>query len=133
MSNGNGELMTVKIVRNDKGSPAGKLADAEVIFEAGSGPFNGLKLIGFAVWERRSGEGRNVTFPSRVFRKRRTPQLRTAAPRKWRGRSAERDSAVHPRRVHPHRASLLTRSTGSGGQAHSLAAGQVPRNAEQVT
>ena len=67
MSNGNGELMTVKIVRNDKGSPAGKLADAEVIFEAGSGPFNGLKLIGFAVWERRSGEGRNVTFPSRAY------------------------------------------------------------------
>lgn len=67
MSNGNGELMTVKILRNDKGTPAGKLADAEVIFEAGSGPLNGLKLIGFAVWERRSGEGRNVTFPSRAY------------------------------------------------------------------
>lgn len=66
MSNGNGELMTVKIVRNEKGSPSGKLADAEVIFEAESGPLNGLKLIGFAVWERQSGE-RNVTFPARSY------------------------------------------------------------------
>jgi hypothetical protein len=66
MSNGNGEVMTVKIIRNEKGSPSGKLADAEVIFEAGSGPFNGLKLIGFAVWERTTG-GRNVTFPARTY------------------------------------------------------------------
>src|SRR5204863_7759726 len=49
MSNGNGEVMSVKIVRNDKGSPNGKLADVEVIFEAGSGPFNGLRLLGFAI------------------------------------------------------------------------------------
>ena len=66
MSNGNGEVMSVKILRNDKGSPNGKLADAEVIFEAGSGPFNGLRLLGFAVWERRTGE-RNVTFPARTY------------------------------------------------------------------
>ena len=66
MSIGNGELMTVKIVRNEKGSPSGKLADAEVIFEAASGPFNGLKLLGFAIWERQTGE-RNVTFPSRAY------------------------------------------------------------------
>ena len=66
MSNGNGEVMTVKIMRNEKGSPNGKLADAEVIFEAGSGPFNGLKLLGFAVWERRTGD-RNVTFPARTY------------------------------------------------------------------
>jgi hypothetical protein len=54
--------MTVKIIPNDKG-PAGKLADAELHF--GDGPLAGLKLIGFAVWERRSGAGRNVTFPAR--------------------------------------------------------------------
>lgn len=66
MSNGNGELMTVKIIRNKKGSPNGKLADAEVVFEAGSGPLNGLKLLGFAVWERTTG-GRNVTFPARTY------------------------------------------------------------------
>jgi hypothetical protein len=57
--------VTIKILPNDKGSPPGKLADAEVHFA--SGPFEGLKLIGFAVWERKTGNGRNVTFPARQF------------------------------------------------------------------
>lgn len=57
--------ITVKIITNDKGSPAGKLADAELHF--GDGVLAGLKLIGFAVWERRSGDGRNVTFPARTY------------------------------------------------------------------
>jgi hypothetical protein len=57
--------MTVKIVPNEKGAPAGKLADAELHFS--EGPLEGLKLIGFAVWERRGGSGRNVTFPSRQY------------------------------------------------------------------
>jgi hypothetical protein len=26
-----------------------------------------LKLIGFAVWERKTGNGRNVTFPARQY------------------------------------------------------------------
>jgi hypothetical protein len=56
--------MVIKILRNDKGNPAGKLADAELHFA--DGPLEGLKLIGFAVWERRSG-GRNVTFPARQY------------------------------------------------------------------
>ena len=58
--------MTVKIQANDKGNPAGKLADAELHFTAG--PLEGLKLIGFGVWERRGGSGRNVTFPARHTR-----------------------------------------------------------------
>ena len=57
--------MTVKIVPNDKGTPAGKLADAELHFQ--DGPLEGLKLIGFGVWERKNGQGRNVTFPARSF------------------------------------------------------------------
>jgi hypothetical protein len=57
--------MTVKIVPNDKGNPPGKLADAELHFT--EGPLEGLKLIGFAVWERKSGNGRNVTFPARQY------------------------------------------------------------------
>ena len=57
--------MTVKIIRNDKGQPPGKLADAELHF--GDGVLEGLKLIGFAVWERKSGNGRNVTFPARQY------------------------------------------------------------------
>jgi hypothetical protein len=57
--------MVIKIIPNDKGSPAGKLADAELHFDAGE--LAGLKLLGFAVWERRTGSGRNVTFPSRAY------------------------------------------------------------------
>ncbi|MGE0362372.1 MAG: hypothetical protein AB7H93_02250 [Vicinamibacterales bacterium] len=57
--------MLVKITPNDKGSPAGKLADAELHFD--DGPLAGLKLLGFAVWERRNGAGRNVTFPARQY------------------------------------------------------------------
>lgn len=56
--------MTVKFFPNDKGSPAGKLADAELFFSGG--PLDGLKLVGFAVWERKGG-GRNVTFPARSY------------------------------------------------------------------
>ena len=46
-------------------NPAGKLAEAELHFT--SGPLDGNKLIGFAVWERRGGNGRNVTFPARQY------------------------------------------------------------------
>jgi hypothetical protein len=58
-------MATVKIVPNDKGNPQGKLADAELHFT--EGVLEGLKLIGFAVWERRGGNGRNVTFPARQY------------------------------------------------------------------
>jgi hypothetical protein len=57
--------MVVKIVPNDKGTPPGKLADAELHFT--DGVLGGLKLTGFAVWERRGGSGRNVTFPARQY------------------------------------------------------------------
>jgi hypothetical protein len=57
--------MTVKITPNDKGTPPGKLAEAELHFE--DGYLQGLKLVGFAVWERRNGNGRNVTFPARQY------------------------------------------------------------------
>jgi hypothetical protein len=57
--------MQVKIARNDKGNPPGKLADVELHFTEGS--LDGLKLLGFAIWERRNGSGRNVTFPARQY------------------------------------------------------------------
>ena len=66
MSKGNGEVVSVRILPNESGNPKGKLADAEVIFGADSGPLSGLRLIGFGVWERRDG-GRNVTFPARQY------------------------------------------------------------------
>src|SRR5216683_2139810 len=57
--------LTVKITPNDRGNPPGKLADAELHFN--DGVLAGLKLIGFAIWERRGGNGRNVTFPARQY------------------------------------------------------------------
>ena len=57
--------MTIKIIVNEKGNPPGKLAEAELHFT--DGPLEGLKLIGFSVWERKSGNGRNVTFPARSY------------------------------------------------------------------
>jgi hypothetical protein len=59
------DAVDVRITLNDKNNPPGKLADAELHFT--EGPLAGLKLIGFAVWERRTGGGRNVTFPSRQY------------------------------------------------------------------
>lgn len=67
MSKKSAEIVSVRIVPNTTGSPVGKLADAELVFEADAGPFSGMKLIGFAVWERRTGNGRNVTFPARQY------------------------------------------------------------------
>jgi hypothetical protein len=59
--------VTVKITPNDRGNPPGKLADAELHFS--EGPLEGLKLIGFSIWEQRrgGGGGRNVTFPARQY------------------------------------------------------------------
>jgi hypothetical protein len=57
--------MTIRITPNDRGNPPGKLAEAELHFS--DGPLEGLKLIGFSIWERRGGNGRNVTFPARQY------------------------------------------------------------------
>ena len=57
--------MVVKILPNDKGTPSGKLADAELHFTEGA--LAGMRLLGFAVWEMRTGGGRNVTFPARTY------------------------------------------------------------------
>jgi hypothetical protein len=59
--------VTVKITPNERGNPPGKLAEAELHFT--EGPLDGLKLIGFSIWEQRrgGGGGRNVTFPARQY------------------------------------------------------------------
>ena len=57
--------MVVKIIQNEKNALPGKLAEAELHFT--EGVLDGLKLIGFTVWERRTGNGRNVTFPARQY------------------------------------------------------------------
>jgi hypothetical protein len=97
-------MVSVKIIPNEKGTPAGKLADAELHFTdpvcpvclgdaevqvaesgplagivgncatcdghgvlVGANPLAGLKLVGFAIWQRRSGQARVVTFPARQY------------------------------------------------------------------
>jgi hypothetical protein len=87
--------LTIKIIDNEKQNPPGKLADVELHFRAPlaadhpalqvqyaetqhearaaqdalrmAATLHGLKLIGFAIWERRTGGGRNVTFPARQY------------------------------------------------------------------
>ena len=56
--------MTVTITPNDKANPAGKLRRRAAFHRR---PAIALKLIGFAIWERRGGTGRNVTFPARQY------------------------------------------------------------------
>jgi hypothetical protein len=59
--------VVVKIITpTEKNTLPGKLAEAELHFT--EGVLDGLKLIGFTVWERRGGGGgRNVTFPARSY------------------------------------------------------------------
>src|ERR1700750_3498590 len=64
-SGGHVMSLTVKFAPKEKATPAGKLADAELHFT--DGELEGLKLIGFSIWERRGGGGRNVTFPARQY------------------------------------------------------------------
>lgn len=59
------EAVVVKIIQSEKNNAPGKLADAELHFT--EGVLDGLKLVGFTVWERRTGNGRNVTFPARSY------------------------------------------------------------------
>jgi len=60
------DAVVVKIITpTDKNTLPGKLAEAELHFN--EGVLDGLKLIGFTIWERRTGGGRNVTFPARTY------------------------------------------------------------------
>jgi hypothetical protein len=97
--------MTVKIIVNDEGNPAGKLADAELHFT--DGPLAGLRLIGFSIWERRGGTGRTVTFRgAAVRRERRAPGA---------SRSFGRSSTPRPRsRARPDSRGLCGVRRGGG-------------------
>lgn len=57
--------MIVTITLNESNNPPGKLADAELHFT--EGVLEGLKLVGFGVWERRNGVGQNITMPARQY------------------------------------------------------------------
>ena len=57
--------ISVHILKTNGRGASGKLADAEIHFNGGE--LDGLKLVGFAVWRSREGQGEDVTFPSRQF------------------------------------------------------------------
>ena len=58
--------MVIKIMPLDnKGAQNGKLADVELHFTDGA--MEGMRLLGFAIWNQRNGPGRNVTFPARTY------------------------------------------------------------------
>ena len=112
--------MQVKITPNDKGSPAGKLADAELHFD--DGPLAGLKLLGFAVWERRNGSGRNVTFPARRYsvngERRSYALLRPVSETK--AQSRPRPRAERVRAVRGPGRGAVRRPSGPGSGARSV-------------
>ncbi len=90
--------MEITIIPNENtNAPAGKLADAELHFTDGA--LEGLKLIGFAIWESRGGSaGRlNVTFPARQYsvngERRSFALLRTVTDSAAAGPPAPADSA----------------------------------------
>lgn len=56
---------TIQIIKTNGHAAPGKLADAEIHFTGGE--LDGLKLVGFAVWKSREGNGEDVTMPSRHF------------------------------------------------------------------
>lgn len=58
-------MAKVNIVLRDNG-PERLVCEAEIEFESGDGPLDGMKLVGFSLWRSPEGEV-YVTFPSRAF------------------------------------------------------------------
>src|SRR5262245_37353341 len=66
MSKHEGELVSVKIIPNERGKPSGTLTDAEVVFAPHAGPLTGLTLVGLPSGSVALG-GRSVTWPARQY------------------------------------------------------------------
>ena len=58
--------VVVKITPHGRGNSPNKLADAELHFLGDE--LDGLKLIGFSIWERRGEHGPSISFPGRQYR-----------------------------------------------------------------
>ena len=64
---------SVTAITADMPSVVHRLGEATRMLDVARGlvpsttPLDGLKLIGFGIWERRTGGGRNVTFPARTY------------------------------------------------------------------
>lgn len=59
------ETVAINVLPADDRGPAGKLADIELHFTAGA--LEGLKLLGFTVWEGRGGKDPSLSLPSRQY------------------------------------------------------------------
>ena len=59
------ETIAINILPADDRAPAGKLADIELHFTAGA--LEGLKLLGFTVWEGHGDKGPSMSLPSRHY------------------------------------------------------------------
>ena len=59
------ETVAINVLPADDRGPAGKLADMELHFTAGA--LEGLKLLGFTVWEGRGGKDPSLGLPSRQY------------------------------------------------------------------
>lgn len=59
--------MMIRFTTNEKNTPVGKICDCELHFDETDGILAGTKLIGFSIFERRGGTGRNLVFPSRTY------------------------------------------------------------------
>ena len=59
------DTVAINVLPADDAAPAGKLADVELHFTAGA--LEGLKLLGFTVWEGRGDNGPSVSLPSRHY------------------------------------------------------------------
>jgi hypothetical protein len=57
--------MRIHFALNHGGTPASKLADVEIHFEAGL--LAGLKLVGCSVWKGKKGDAPTVLVPSRSY------------------------------------------------------------------
>lgn len=59
------ETVAINVLPADDRGPAGKLANMELHFTAGA--LEGLKLLGFTVWEGRGGKDPSLSLPSRQY------------------------------------------------------------------
>ena len=57
----------ITILNDNDEKPANKLAEAELVFK--DGMLEGATLEGFTIWENRTQDGFNVTFPARKSNK----------------------------------------------------------------
>jgi hypothetical protein len=89
--------ISIQILKTNRPSAPGKLADAEIHFSGGE--LDGLKLVGFAIWKSRTGNGEDVTFPSRQFTV--DGERRNFALLRWiSDRTAQERLAEHVRRAY---------------------------------